>query len=62
VADSEKSFDYLDQVIELERLGEHYVCSRLLGRSKVGIGRYRRGLVARHAEVFGPAGRRVPLR
>jgi hypothetical protein len=54
VADPEKFFDYLDQVIGLERLGEHYVCSRLFGRPKVGICRDRRGLVARHTEVAAP--------
>src|SRR5260370_11348353 len=54
VADAQNLLDCLKQVLGLKRLGEHEMRSRLLGRGKVVVGRDRRGLIARDAEVAAP--------
>src|SRR5260221_12202954 len=54
VADAEDFLDRREQILGLKRLGEDEMRSRLPGRCKVGIGRYRGGLIARDAEVATP--------
>jgi two-component system CheB/CheR fusion protein len=46
MADAEKCFDRLQQILNLERLGEHCMRTGLLGGLEIGIGRDGRGLAA----------------